>query len=225
MIIATTSTRSRRLLKGALLLSLTLTSTACAWSNKSKGAAIGTAGGAAAGAAVGSQTGSTARGAIIGAVVGGATGMIIGNQMDKQAKELEQAVAGATVQRVGEGLVVTFDSGLLYDFDSYRIRAEAGRNLQSLASSLKDYPNTDVLIVGHTDSSGSANYNQDLSLRRADAASSYLLTYGVASSRIRTSGRGLTEPVASNDTEAGRQTNRRIEIAIFASQAARTGSR
>lgn len=225
MIIATTSTRSRRLLKGALVLGLALTSTACAWSNKSKGAAIGTAGGAAAGAAIGSQTGSTARGAIIGAVVGGATGMIIGNQMDKQAKELEQQVAGATVQRVGEGLVVTFDSGMLYDFDSSQIRPDAATNLQALASSLKEYPDTEILIVGHTDSSGSDNYNQDLSLRRADAASSYLRTYGVAASRIHSSGRGETEAVATNDTEAGRQTNRRIEIAIFASQAARTGSR
>lgn len=225
MIITTASTRSRRLLKGTLLLSLALTSTACAWSNKTKGAAIGTAGGAAAGAAVGSQTGSTARGAIIGAVVGGATGMIIGNQMDKQAKELEQQIAGASVQRVGEGLVVTFDSGLLYDFDSSQIRPAAATNLRALASSLKEYPNTEILIVGHTDSSGSDNYNQDLSLRRADAAASYLRTYGVDATRMRTSGRGETEAVATNDTEAGRQTNRRIEIAIFASQAARTGAR
>lgn len=208
-----------------LLLALALSSTACSWSNKSKGAVIGTAGGAAAGAAVGSKTGSTARGAIIGAVVGGATGMIIGNQMDKQAAELEQEVAGATVQRVGEGLVVTFDSGLLYDFDSSEIRAEAGRNLQSLAASLKDYPNTEILIVGHTDSAGSDDYNQALSTRRADAAAAYLARQGVASSRMHTSGRGELEPVETNDTEAGRQLNRRIEIAIYANEAARTGSR
>jgi len=211
-------------MRGALLVGMALSSTACAWSNKTKGAIIGTAGGAAAGAAVGSQTGSTARGAIIGAVVGGATGMIIGNQMDKQAEQLEQQVSGATVQRVGEGLVVTFNSGLLYDFDSSEIRAEAGKNLQSLAASLKDYPNTEILIVGHTDSAGTDTYNQDLSLRRADAAASYLVTYGVASGRMHTAGRGELEPVATNDTEAGRQTNRRIEIAIYANAAARAGS-
>ncbi|MHB1194754.1 MAG: OmpA family protein [Longimicrobiales bacterium] len=219
----TSSTRSRRLVMGGLLLALALSSTACSWSNKSKGTVIGTAAGGAAGAAVGSKTGSTARGAIIGAVVGGATGMIIGSQMDKQAAELEQEVAGATVQRVGEGLVVTFDSGLLYDFDSSAIRSDAARNLQALAASLKDYPNTDVLIVGHTDSQGSDAYNQDLSLRRADAASAYLATQGVASSRIDTSGRGELEPVETNDTDAGRQLNRRIEVAVFANEAARAG--
>ena len=225
MSITTSSTRSRRLMKGALLLGLALSSTACAWSNKTKGAVIGTAGGAAAGAAVGSRTGSTARGAIIGAVVGGATGMIIGNQMDKQAEELMQEVPGATVQRVGEGLVVTFDSGLLYDFDSSEIRSEAGRNLRSLAASMEEYANTDILIVGHTDSEGSDAYNQDLSLRRADAAYEYLALQGVDISRMFTSGRGEMEALASNDTDAGRQLNRRIEIAIYANEAARTASR
>ncbi len=221
MITMTMSTR--RLTRGVLLLALALSSTACGWSNKSRGAAIGTAAGGAVGAAVGSKTGSTARGAIIGAAVGGATGMIIGNQMDKQAVELEQKVADATVQRVGEGLVVTFDSGLLYDFDSSAIRPEAARNLQALAVSLKDYPNTDVLIVGHTDSSGSDSYNQDLSLRRASSASAYLTMQGVAASRIDTSGRGELEPVADNDTEEGQQLNRRIEVAIFANEATRAG--
>jgi len=225
MSITTSSTRSRRLMRGALLVGMALASTACAWSNKTKGAIIGTAGGAAAGAAVGSQTGSTARGAIIGAVVGGATGMIIGNRMDKQAEQLQQQVAGATVQRVGEGLVVTFDSGLLYDFDSSQIRAEAGRNLQALAASLKDYPDTEILIVGHTDSEGTDAYNQDLSLRRADAASGYLGREGVAYSRMHTAGRGEAEAVSTNETDAGRQLNRRIEIAIYANEAARTASR
>jgi len=225
MSITTSSTRSRRLLKGALLLSLALSSTACAWSNKSKGAVIGTAGGAAAGAAVGSQTGSTARGAIIGAVVGGATGMIIGNRMDNQAEKLAQQVPGASIQRVGEGLVVTFDSGLLYDFDSSEIRSEAGRNLRSLATSLEEFSETDILIVGHTDSQGSDAYNQDLSLRRADSAYEYLALQGVDISRMFTSGRGELEALASNDTDAGRQQNRRIEIAIYANEAARTASR
>ncbi len=225
MSITTTFTRPRRLTQGAVILAVAFASSACAWSNKAKGTAVGTTTGAVAGAVIGNQTGSTARGAIIGAVVGGAAGMIIGNQMDKQAKELEQQVSGATVQRVGEGLVVTFDSGLLYDFDSSQIRAEAGRNLQNLAASLKEYGNTEILIVGHTDSSGSDTYNLDLSRRRAEAASGYLAAQGVASGRIHTSGRGESEWVATNDTEAGRQLNRRIEIAIYASEAARTGSR
>lgn len=221
---ATSSNPSRRLFKGAVLLGLGLTSTACGLSNKTKGTAVGTAGGAAAGAVIGNQTGSTARGAIIGAVVGGAAGMIIGNRMDRQAEELEQTVEGATVQRVGEGLVVTFDSGLLYDFDSSSIRTEAGRNLRSLATSLKAYPDTEILIVGHTDSSGSDTYNQDLSTRRADAASGYLTREGIARTRMHTAGRGETEAIATNDTDSGRQLNRRIEIAIYASEAARTGS-
>jgi len=126
---------------------------------------------------------------------------------------------------VGEGLVVTFDSGLLYDFDSSEIRSEAGRNLRSLAASMEEYANTDILIVGHTDSEGSDAYNQDLSLRRADAAYEYLALQGVDISRMFTSGRGEMEALASNDTDAGRQLNRRIEIAIYANEAARTASR
>lgn len=219
------SPRTGRFVTAALLVGFSLTASACSWSNKSTGTALGTAGGAAAGAIVGNQTGSTARGAIIGAVVGGAAGMIIGNEMDKQATQLEQEIAGASVLRVGEGLVVTFDSGLLYDFDSSLIRAEAGRNLQALAASLKEYPNTDILIVGHTDSSGSASYNQALSVRRAEAAQAYLQLWGVESRRTHTTGRGQTEAVATNETEFGRQMNRRIEIAIYASTAARTDSK
>ena len=221
------STRTTRLVRGALLVAMASTSTACAWSNKSKGTAIGTAAGAAAGGVIGKQAGSTARGAILGAVVGGAAGAIIGNQMDQQAKELEYLIPGATVQRVGEGMVVTFASGLLYDFDSSAIRAEAGRNLQNLAASLQKYPNTELLIVGHTDSSGDDAYNDRLSTRRADAAAGYLAMQGVETNRIRTSGKGEMEPVASNETEEGRQMNRRIEVAIFAATAtnSQTGGR
>lgn len=209
----------------AVLVVFTLAFTACGWSNKAKGTAVGATAGAAAGAVVGNQTGSTARGAIIGAVVGGAAGAVIGSRMDKQAKELELAIPGAVVERVGEGLVVTFASGLLYDFDSDAIRAEAGRNLQSLATSLNKYADTQLLIVGHTDSSGATEYNQDLSTRRANAASRYLATQGVVASRIHVSGKGEMEPVAANDTEFGRQANRRIEVAIYASSAAGTASR
>lgn len=225
MITTTSFTRTTRAVTRALvLLTVTLASTACAWSNKAKGTAIGTTTGAAVGGVIGNQTGSTARGAIIGAVVGGAAGAIIGSRMDKQAEELEVAIPGATIQRIGEGMVVTFASGLLYDFDSDAIRAEAGENLRHLAASLQEYGDTELLIVGHTDATGSFQYNQDLSTRRATSAARYLTMQGVASSRIRTSGVGEMEAVASNETEAGRQLNRRIEVAIFAAPSARTGT-
>ncbi|MEX2182639.1 MAG: OmpA family protein [Gemmatimonadaceae bacterium] len=212
-------------LRFAVLATVALSTAACAsWGNKESGAVIGAAAGATVGGIIGNNTGSTARGAIIGAVVGGTAGAIIGHQMDQQAKELKLEIPGATIERVGEGITVTFASGLMYDFDSDGIRAEAGVNLQNLAASLRKYPNTSLLIVGHTDAMGADSYNQDLSVRRANAAMNYLGYYGVNASRVSATGRGEMEPVATNDTEAGRQTNRRIEVAIFASDAARAGN-
>jgi outer membrane protein OmpA-like peptidoglycan-associated protein len=126
-------------------------------------------------------------------------------------------VAGADVTRVGEGLVVTFDSGLLFDFDSDRLRAESKKNLDNLASSLNDFGDSKLLIVGHTDAQGSDDYNLDLSRRRAAAAAAYLESRNVSAARVQTSGRGETEPIGANDTEAGRQQNRRVEVAIYAS--------
>jgi outer membrane protein OmpA-like peptidoglycan-associated protein len=221
MIVASTRFRNAR---AALAVLLTLALTACSLSRKEKGAIIGGAAGGVAGGVIGNQTGSTVRGAIIGAVVGGAVGAIIGHQMDQQAKELQQNIPGATVTRVGEGIAVTFASGLLYDFDSDVVRPEAASNLRNLASSLKKYPNTDLIIVGHTDAVGTSAYNQGLSERRATAAANYLQSQGVTPTRLRAMGRGETEPLASNDTEGGRQLNRRVEIAIFANAAARAGS-
>jgi outer membrane protein OmpA-like peptidoglycan-associated protein len=186
-------------------------------SNKERGAVIGAGAGAAVGGVIGNNTGSTARGAIIGAVVGGAAGAVIGHQMDQQAKEIDETVPGAKVERVGEGIDVTFDSGLLFDFDSDRIRPDAAANLNNLASSLNKFGNSNIMIVGHTDSRGDDAYNMGLSQRRANAASAYLQSRGVPASRISTAGRGESEPVASNDTEAGMQQNRRVEIAIYAS--------
>jgi outer membrane protein OmpA-like peptidoglycan-associated protein len=183
-----------------------------------RGAVIGAGAGAAVGAGVGRATGSTARGAIIGAAVGGTAGAIIGTQMDRQARELAARIPGATVQRIGEGLLVTFDSGLLFAFDSDAILPAAGANLTNLANSLREYPDTEVLIVGHTDWIGTAEYNQALSERRARSARDYLVRQGVPLARVRTEGRGEFEPIASNETEAGRQQNRRVEIAIFASE-------
>ena len=195
-----------------------LASTGCASMNqKERGAVIGAGAGAAIGGVIGNQTGSTARGAIIGAVVGGAAGAIIGHQMDQQAKELDQTIPGAKVERVGEGIQVTFESGLLFDFDSDKIRSDAAKNFQELANSLKKFGNSNLLIVGHTDSQGDDAYNMNLSQRRANAASAYLQSLGVPASRISTAGRGEAEPVATNDTDAGRQLNRRVEVAIYAS--------
>ena len=193
----------------------------CAASNKTKGGAIGAAAGAAVGGVIGNQTGSTARGAIIGAVVGGTAGAIIGHQMDQQAKEIQQNIPGATVTRIGEGMAVTFASGLLYDFDSDVIKPTAAQNLKTLAQSLGKYPNTDILIVGHTDATGADSYNQALSERRARSAQNYLVGEGVVPTRLRSAGRGETEPIASNNDEAGMSLNRRVEIAIYANEAAR----
>lgn len=183
-----------------------------------RGAVIGAAGGAAVGAVIGRQVGSTARGAIIGAAVGGAAGAIIGRQMDRQAEELAATIPGATVQRVGEGIVVTFDSGLLFPFNSTDLLPAGQDNLRNLANSLRENPETEVLIVGHTDAVGSDSYNQTLSERRAESAAAILASNGIPRDRIRTSGRGELEPISENESEAGRQLNRRVEVAIFASE-------
>ena len=206
--------------RATLAVLLILGLAACSLSRKEKGAIIGGTAGGVAGGVIGNQTGSTVRGAIIGAVVGGAAGAIIGHQMDQQAKELKQDIPGATVTRVGEGIAVTFASGLLYDFDSSVVRTEAAENLRNLAASLGKYPNTNLLIVGHTDAVGTSAYNQGLSERRARAAADYLTSHGVNPARVSSLGRGETEPLAANDTEGGRQLNRRVEIAIFANSSA-----
>lgn len=203
----------------ALTTVASLFATGCQTLNtqKEKGAVIGAAGGAVVGGVIGKATGSTARGAIVGAAVGGAAGAIIGHQMDQKAKEIQQTVAGADVTRVGEGLVVTFDSGLLFDFDSDVLRAESKKNLDNLASSLNSFGDSKLMLVGHTDAQGTDSYNLDLSRRRAASVSSYLQSRGVSSARVQIVGRGETEPIAANDTEPGRQENRRVEVAIYAS--------
>jgi len=212
-----TYSNTRKTLAALLALGTIGTSACASMSQKERGAVIGAGAGAAIGGVIGNNTGSTARGAIIGAVVGGAAGAVIGHQMDQQAKEIDQSITGAKVERVGEGIQVTFDSGLLFDFDSDRIRPDAAANLQELARSLTKFPNSNIMIVGHTDSKGEDAYNMDLSIRRANAASAYLQAQGVPLSRLTTAGRGETEPVAPNTTEAGMQQNRRVEIAIYAS--------
>ncbi|MGH7509560.1 MAG: OmpA family protein [Gemmatimonadales bacterium] len=212
----------------ALLLSLGLiaasSSLACA-RHAQRGLVIGAAGGAVLGGVIGKVAGSTAKGAIIGAAVGGAAGAIIGDQMDRQAAELKQNIKGARVERVGEGIQVTFESGLLYDFDSDVVKPEARANLRELVVSLQKYPGSDLLILGHTDSVGAAEYNKDLSVRRADAAGEYIISQGVSRARVGTGGLGEEEPVASNDTDAGRRQNRRVEVAIYASERLREEAR
>ena len=205
----------------ALLLVLSTFPGCASMTNSEKGALIGVATGAAAGGLIGKHNGSTAKGAIIGAAVGGVAGGIIGARMDRQARELEQTIAGARIERVGEGIQVTFDSGILFDFDSDAVRGSAQANLRELARSLQEHPGSDLLIVGHTDDVGSGSYNQGLSERRASAAVRYLVSEGVSRSRISWRGLGESEPVASNSVESGREQNRRVEVAIFASEAMR----
>lgn len=192
-------------------------STGCAsMSRTEEGAVIGAAAGGALGGII---AGSTAKGVLVGAVVGGAAGAVIGSQMDEKAEEMRGELDGATVERVGEGILVTFESGILFDFDSSTLRAEARENLAELARALgEESEDYELLVAGHTDSSGSEEYNQGLSERRALAAANYLMSRGVPPSRVTTIGLGETEPVASNDTSAGQQENRRVEVAIYASE-------
>jgi outer membrane protein OmpA-like peptidoglycan-associated protein len=201
----------------ALAAALSLAGCASMGDKQKKGTVIGAGGGAVLGGVIGHATGSTARGAIIGAAVGGAAGTLIGRRMDKQAEELARELPqGTEVSRVGEGIAVTFPEGILFPFDSAALRPEARDNLRELADSLRDNSRTEVLIVGHTDSKGTGDYNQSLSQRRARSAADYLNSQGVSGARLRTDGRGENEPIASNDDESGRQRNRRVEVAIYA---------
>jgi outer membrane protein OmpA-like peptidoglycan-associated protein len=193
--------------------------------NQKKGTGIGAAGGGLVGAIIGHKTGSTVRGVIVGVAVGGAAGAIIGSRMDNQAEELERELENAQVSRVGEGIAVTFDSGILFPYDSAELTSEARYNLRKLADSLQGEPGTDVMIVGHTDSDGSDSYNRELSERRGRSAEDSLVSFGVASSRLVSRGRGEAEPIASNDTPEGRQQNRRVELAIVAGDALRDQAR
>jgi outer membrane protein OmpA-like peptidoglycan-associated protein len=217
--------RSARSSLAALLAAVFLVGGCSSLSNTEQGAIIGAGAGGAAGAAIGKATDNTAEGAILGAVVGGAAGALIGQRMDKKANELDRELENAEVERVGEGIKVTFDSGLLFDFDSAALRSNAEQNLAEFAESMKDFEETKILIVGHTDSKGPADYNQQLSERRAQSASDYLDRQGLDSGRLITTGKGESEPVATNETEEGRQQNRRVEVAIYANEEYREAAR
>ncbi|MCJ0742072.1 OmpA family protein [Pedobacter montanisoli] len=184
--------------------------------NTQKGAGIGAAAGGVIGALIGKKAGNTAVGAVIGAAVGGTAGGFIGKRMDKQAAEIKTAIPGADVIREGEGIIVRFDSGILFDFNKTDLKDEAKKNIQSLAASLNQYPGTDVKVIGHTDNIGTAAVNQSVSEKRAAAVKAYAVSQGVPSSRLVTEGRGFSDPIADNSTEAGRAANRRVEIVIVA---------
>jgi outer membrane protein OmpA-like peptidoglycan-associated protein len=207
------STTIRRSARTAFLILLAFSIQACS-SNLRTGALAG----AGAGAIIGGVASGSAKGAIIGAAIGGAAGAAIGGVMDSQAKDLQDKLPNAKVERVGEGIQVTFDSGILFDVNQSTLRSAAQQNLRDLVASLEDYEGTDVLVVGHTDSTGEAAYNQGLSERRSDAARNFLVGAGLAPERITAMGVGENEPIDTNDTEMGRQANRRVEIAIFASE-------
>jgi outer membrane protein OmpA-like peptidoglycan-associated protein len=190
----------------------------CSTSNAVKGGVIGGVGGAVVGGIVGNELGNTAAGAIIGAAVGGTAGALIGNHMDKQAEEMERDIENAKIERIGEGIKITFDSGILFETNSSTLQSQAKTNIANLAVILNKYPDTNILVTGHTDFDGTDEYNQSLSERRAESVSNYAMGQGVTSSRFSVIGLGELEPIASNDTVEGKQLNRRVEIAIFANE-------
>jgi outer membrane protein OmpA-like peptidoglycan-associated protein len=191
--------------------------TACHSVNKTqKGAAIGAGTGGIIGAFIGKSAGNTALGAIIGGAVGGTAGAFIGRNMDRQAAEIKQTVPGATVVREGEGIIVKFDSGILFDVDKTDIKPAAQTNLQNLAASLQKNPQTNIFIIGHTDDTGTPDHNVDLSLRRAVSVKEYLTSVGINAARLNPQGKGESEPSVDNGTTDGRAQNRRVEIVILA---------
>lgn len=188
--------------------------------NKQKGAVIGAASGAVLGAILGNNIGKGGNGelgAVIGGVVGGGAGVLIGSKMDKQAQKIEQEIPGAQVERVDEGIVVTFDenSGVYFDTAKYNINSSSQATLDKLANVLMEYPDTDVLVVGHTDSVGADEMNMTLSKNRAQAVTNYFVqNKGLSPGRFNTNWYGETAPVADNSTAEGRAKNRRVNLAI-----------
>lgn len=190
----------------------------CSTSNAVKGGVIGGVGGGVVGGVIGHYEGNTALGAIIGAAVGGTAGALIGNYMDEQAEKMENDIAGAKIERVGEGIKITFDSGILFATNSSTLELQAKTNIRKLSVILNKYPDTNILVTGHTDFDGTDQYNQTLSEQRAKSVSDYSKVQGVSSSRFSVVGLGEKEPTASNDTDEGKRMNRRVEIAIFANE-------
>jgi len=189
-----------------------------------KGAGIGVAGGAILGGVLGNNIGSgnnTALGAILGAAIGGAAGGYIGNRMDRQAERIETEIPGAEVKRVGEGINVTFtqDAGVYFDTNKAAVKGTAATTLDKLVGIFKEYPNSNILVEGHTDSAGAEEYNMNLSKQRAESVTSYIIEKGVAANRFSTKWYGESQPIADNTTDEGKRKNRRVELAIVASDA------
>lgn len=188
--------------------------------NKQKGGAIGAAGGAVIGAILGNNIGKGGNGelgAVIGGVVGGGAGVLIGSKMDKQAQKIEEEIPGAQVERVDDGIVVTFDenSGVYFATEKYNINAASQATLDKLANVFKEYPDTNILVVGHTDSAGAEAYNMTLSKNRAYAVTNYLTGKGLSSGRFNTNWYGENQPTHDNSTAEGRAKNRRVNVAIL----------
>jgi outer membrane protein OmpA-like peptidoglycan-associated protein len=191
--------------------------------NKQKGAVIGATGGAVLGAIIGNNVGKGGNGelgAVIGGVVGGTAGVLIGAKMDKQAQKIEEEIPGAKVERVDDAIVVTFDenSGVYFATDKYNINTASQTTLNKLSSIFIEYPDTNILIVGHTDSVGSEDYNMTLSKNRANAVTNYLVGKGLSSGRFTTNWFGETQPMHDNATAEGRAKNRRVNVAILPNQ-------
>lgn len=209
------------LIAGSLLSANVFTSCKSVKKNTNKtqrGAVIGAGSGAVIGGVVGRRSGNTVLGAILGATVGGAAGAVIGRRMDKQAEEMRRELPGAQVERVGEGIKITFGSDILFDVDSYQLKSETRRQLTEFSQTLNKYEDTDIRIEGHADATGPDAYNQKLSNQRAEAVGSFLEAQGVKSSRVDEKGYGEAQPVADNTTESGRSKNRRVDVAVFANK-------
>lgn len=183
-----------------------------------KGAVIGAAGGGAVGAVVGKIAGNTAMGAIIGAAAGGVTGAVIGRNMDKQAEAIAKEMKDAEVIREGEGIIIRFNEKVLFAYDRSDLNTTAQTNLDKLNSILAKYPETNITIIGHTDNKGSDSYNQTLSEARASSVTSYAGQNGINTARLTAVGKGESDPIAVNDTEEGRASNRRVEFVITANE-------
>jgi outer membrane protein OmpA-like peptidoglycan-associated protein len=188
----------------------------CSWSRTAKGAAVGAAAGGVVGGVIGHEAGSTTTGVLIGAAVGGAAGAWIGNYMDKQAAEMERDLKDAKIERIGEGIKITFASGLFFDVDRAVVKARSKEELARLAVILNKYEDTEILLEGHTDATGSEEHNLELSRQRSQAVANVLAAEQVRATRFTIMGYGEEQPVTTNDTDDGRRQNRRVEVAIYA---------
>ncbi len=203
---------------GASMLMLSLVISCSSLNKSQKGAVIGTAGGAAVGGAIGSMSGHVGLGAIIGAAVGGVGGAIIGHKMDKQAADIQKDIPNAKVERVGEGIVVEFSDKILFGINRSDLSSESKTNLDKLNAILAKYPDTNIETQGHTDNTGSVEYNQNLSVRRCMSVNNYLISNGISSGRLSMKGYGEESPKYSNDTEEGRIQNRNVQFLISANE-------